>query len=131
MDPAQAVPHLGAPPSSGDPAAIPVVKNIAWMQKHLDSAVGLIGRKAGEPEELDTLAPNWKIGSKYDPDLAQKTVLDLADYTQDQLQDIADLTVQEARLPPLVQPRPGVRVWTLTRMPKARAMRATARPMAP
>ncbi len=110
MDPAQAVPHLGAPPSSGDPAAIPVVKNIAWMQKHLDSAVGLIGRKAGEPEELDTLAPNWKIGSKYDPDLAQKTVLDLADYTQDQLQDIADLTVQEARLPPLVQPRPGVRV---------------------
>lgn len=110
--PAQEVPHIGFPQPAGGsvPEADPAVVDIRQMQKHLDSAVAVIGRKAGEPDELDTLLPNWKIGNMYDSDLANKTVVDLADYTQDQLQDMADMTVQEARLPPLVQPRPGVRV---------------------
>lgn len=113
MPPVQAVPHIDVPPSDGQPAAgsDSDVKDIRWMQAHLDNAVGVIGRKAGEPDELDTLPPKWKMaGGMYDSDLSKRTVFDLADYTQDELQDMADMTVQEARLPPLVQPRPGVRV---------------------
>ena len=79
--PIQPIQPLGAPHL---PAGIPgpVVKDIRWMQRHLDDAVGIIGRKAGEPAEFDTIGSDWRLANGYDPELAKRTVVDLSDYTQ-------------------------------------------------
>ena len=144
--PVKPIQPLGAPPmpfNSGTSAT--AVKDIRWMQSHLDGAVGTIGRKPGEPAEFDTVAPTSKLRTHgNDADLTKRTVVDLSDYSQDQvcfvvglfrshrslarthartntrthvsvhpspqLQDMADQTVQDACLPPVVRPQPGVRV---------------------
>ncbi len=148
--PVKPIQPLGAPPmpyNSGTSAT--TVKDIRWMQRHLDGAVGTIGRKPGEPAEFDTVAPTFKRHTHgNDADLTRRTAVDLSDYSQDQvcfvvglfrsrrslplkharthartntrthvsvhpspqLQDMADQTVQDACLPPVVRPQPGVRV---------------------
>jgi hypothetical protein len=113
--PVKPIQPLGAPPmpyNSGTSAT--TVKDIRWMQRHLDGAVGTIGRKPGEPAEFDTVAPTFKRHTHgNDADLTRRTAVDLSDYSQDQVCFVVGL-FRSRRSLPLKHARTYARTHALT-----------------
>jgi hypothetical protein len=108
-------PTLGKPrrptsprkPAQPAPPA-PVVKDIRWMQAHLDGVV--FGKKPGEPRDLDVrLGAQARKGAQIVPDVGNRQVVDLSDYSQEDLMVMASQTAQQSSILPTIDPIPGVR----------------------